>query len=219
MQAYKTKVDIIYETLLEAIRNSVYKPGERIVISQLAKENSTSEIPVREAIRRLESEGYVEIQANRGPFVKEISPEKALSIFQIKGVLEGYASRLAIDYLSPVDFKRLREINGEMHACEQRGSLEEYGTLNIRFHLTIYEKLPQRELYDMICDLWKKWGITRSVFAWEPGIVPGSIQDHEKIIQLLEEKQYDAVEQHVREHKFRAGAIMSEHLKKAGGKR
>lgn len=212
---YKTKVDIIYDNLLQSIKSGTYKPGDRMIISQLAKESNASEIPVREAIRRLESEGFVEIQANRGPFVREISPEKALTIFQIKGVLEGYASRLAIDYLTPIDFKCLREVNNSMRKCEQNGELENYGQLNVQFHLAIYEKLPQRELYDMISDLWKKWSITRSIFAWEPGIIPGSIQDHEKIIELLETKQYDAVEQYVREHKFRAGSIMSEHLRRA----
>lgn len=215
---YKTKVDIIYDNLLKSIQDGLYRPGDRIVISQLAKDSDTSEIPVREAIRRLESEGYIEIQANRGPFVREFSPEKAMSIFQIKGVLEGYASRLAINYLNLMDFKRLQEINDAMRACEQSGNVEEYSKLNMQFHLSIYKKIPQRELYDMICGLWKKWSITRSVFAWEPSIVPSSIQDHEKIIQLLKQKEYDTVEQFVREHKFRAGAIMSEHLRRAAGR-
>ena len=57
MRAYKSKVDLVYENLLSGIENGVYEPGKRLVISQLAKDNESSEIPVREAIRRLESEG------------------------------------------------------------------------------------------------------------------------------------------------------------------
>ena len=52
---YKTKVDIIYDNLLKSIQDGLYRPGDRIVISQLAKDSDTSEIPVREAIRRLEA--------------------------------------------------------------------------------------------------------------------------------------------------------------------
>lgn len=210
MQGYKSKVDIVYENILDGIAQGVYKFGDRLIISQLAKENAASEIPVREAIRRLESEGYVELQANKSPYVKAFDPEKAITIFQMKGVLEGYASRLAIDYLTPEDLQRLQKINDEMRACKPNG--KKHSELNVQFHLAIYDKIPQREWYDMINDLWKKWGITRSVFSMEVDLIPGSIQDHDRIIQLLSEKDYDGVEQCVREHKERAGAVMSKHL-------
>lgn len=211
MQENISKVDAIYKNFLDAFAQGVYKPGERLIISNLAKENATSEIPVREALRRLESEGYVDIKSNKGIYVKEFNAERALAIFQIKGVLEGYASRIAIDYLAPMDIKQLREINEEMKTCADGG--EKYGELNVQFHLTIYKKLPQTDLYDMICSLWKKWGITRSVFAMEPGIIPDSIQDHEKIIQLLSQKDYDGVEKIVRAHKEKAGVAMNRHLR------
>ena len=212
MQAYKSKVDLIYENILDGIVQGLYKPGERLVISQLAKDNATSEIPVREAVRRLESEGFIDVQANKSPYIIELDSEKAITIFHMKGVLEGYATRLAIDYLTPLDLRHLQEINDEMRACEPTG--KRHGELNMQFHLAIYNKLPQREWYDTISGLWKKWGITRSVFAMEVDLIPGSIQDHDRIIQLLSAKDYDGVEQCVRAHKERAGAIMSEHLRK-----
>ena len=132
MQAYKSKVDIIYENILDGIGQGLYKPGERLVISQLAKENATSEIPVREAVRRLESEGFIDMQANKSPYVKGFDPEKAINIFRMKGVLEGYATRLAIDYLTPLDIRHLQEINDEMRACEPTG--KKHGDLNMQFH-------------------------------------------------------------------------------------
>lgn len=213
MQTYKSKVDIIYENLIEGIGKGIYAPGQRLVISQLAKENDSSEIPVREAIRRLESGGYVDILANKGPYVREFSPEKAMTLFQIKGVLEGYATRLSIDYLTEEDFAHLRQLNDRARACEEAGAAREYSQLNESFHLYIYQQLPQKELYDMICELWKKWGITRSVFSMAPSIIPGSIQDHERIVQLIEQKDYDGVERFVRAHKEKAGAAMSQRLR------
>ena len=215
MENYKSKVDIIYENLIDGIGKGLYAPGKRLVISQLAKENDSSEIPVREAIRRLESEGYVDIRANKGPYVREFNPEKAITLFQIKGVLEGYATRLSIDYLTEKDFAHLRELNNRARACEEAGAAREYSQMNEQFHLYIYQQLPQKELYDMICELWKKWGITRSVFSIAPGIIPGSLQDHERIIQLIEQKDYDGVERLVRAHKEKAGAAMSEGLRGA----
>jgi DNA-binding GntR family transcriptional regulator len=213
MEEYKSKVDIVYEMLLKAIGDGMYKQGDRIVISQVADDKKTSTIPVREAIRRLESEGYVEMRANQGVFVVGFSSEKIRSIFQIKGVLEGYATRIAIDYMTPEDYSRSYALIEKMRGCEKKKDFAGYSELNKSFHLGIYRKIPQVELYDMICDLWKKWGITKSVFALSSEIVPGSIGEHEEILRLMKEKNYDAVEHYVRNHKFKAGESMSRRVK------
>ena len=84
MKQYKTKVDLIYDILIKDIESGRYKPGERLVISQISKNNEVSDIPVREAIRRLESEGYVQLNANYGPVVGDFSLDHLNQIFQIK---------------------------------------------------------------------------------------------------------------------------------------
>ena len=58
---YSSKVDIVYRAILSGIKKGEYLPGDRIVISRVARENGCSEIPVREALRRLESEKLVEL--------------------------------------------------------------------------------------------------------------------------------------------------------------
>ena len=71
MTQYKSKVDIVYEGLMEGIAEGAYQQGDRLVISQISKQWQVSDIPVREAVRRLESEGYVRIVANQGAVVCE----------------------------------------------------------------------------------------------------------------------------------------------------
>ena len=114
MTQYKSKVDIVYEGLMEGIAEGAYQQGDRLVISQISKQWQVSDIPVREAVRRLESEGYVRIVANQGAVVCGFDRETLTSIFQIKGVLEGYATRLSIDYMTPEILARLREMNEQM---------------------------------------------------------------------------------------------------------
>ncbi len=205
MQQYKSKVDLIYELLIENIEKSVYKQGDRLVISKIAKQCNVSDIPVREALRRLESEGYIKTKANQGAVITCFNRDKLISIFQIKGVLEGYATRISIDFQTPNSIKHLHEKNDLIKKALDEHDIAQYSELNMQFHLGIYECIPQKELYNMICDLWKKWSITKSVFDVVPRRIESSIQEHEEILKLIEQKEYDQAEQYMRYHKFTAG--------------
>jgi DNA-binding GntR family transcriptional regulator len=212
MQAYKSKVDIVYEYLLDEIAKGVYKAHDRLVISQIARQMNVSDIPVREAIRRLESQGFVSINANQGAVVVGIDNDNLTSVFMIKGILEGFATRLSIDYLTQSDLKHLRSINAQIQKAGEQLNAKKYSELNIKFHLEIYKKIPQKLLYDMICDLWKKWTITSSVFGVVPARMQESHLEHEEIIRLIEAKAYDQVESYVRAHKIKSGTKWAEHV-------
>lgn len=208
MKQYKSKVDIVYDGLMENIVKGVYKQGDRLVISQISTQWNVSDIPVREAIRRLESEGYVRIVANQGATICGFDKESITAVFQIKGVLEGYAARLSIDYMTPRVIQKLRQMNEQMKQAFAENNTKRYSQLNMQFHLRIYDCIPNKELYNMIAELWKKWGVTKTVFDLDPESAEISIREHEEIIRLIEEKQYDEVERCVRAHKFRAGNSM-----------
>ena len=122
-------------------------------------------------------------------------------------MLEGYATRLSIDYVTPALLKKLRSLNGQMKKAVDAGNYPKYSELNVKFHMSIYEATPYTELYNMIQDLWRKWSITRSVFAVDPNRMQESTREHEEIIRLLEERQYDQVEQYVRLHKQRTETV------------
>ena len=212
MEAYRSKVDIIYDYLLENIGRRNYKQGSKLVISQIAREMETSEIPVREALRRLESEGYVEIRANQGAFVTGTANGKILTTFQIRGVLEGFATRVAIDFMTPKAYEDLEELNRKLEQCWKQGDQKLFGQYNMEFHQRIYQQIPQTDLREMLNDMWKRWSITRSVFALAPDTSKEILEQHEQMIQLMKTKQYDAVELLVRRHKFRAGVRMHRDL-------
>lgn len=212
MEKYKTKVDIVYETLLNEILNGAYKPGERLIISQISKRFNISDIPVREAIRNLESEGYVTIIANQGAVVNRFDEETLISIVQIKAVLEGYATLMSLKYITPEIIAELRALNEEMKQTYNDGEYNGYSKLNTRFHLEIYNCIPSRELYKMISDLWKKWSITKSVFDLVPESIQESIGEHDILIQMLEERNEKDIEMYVRNHKLRAGYRLIESL-------
>ena len=209
---YKSKVDLAYDYLTQKINDGEYNQGDRLVISQLSKQMSISDIPVREALRRMESDGYVKIIANQGAVVSGLSKTSLINIFQIKSVLEGYASRLAVDYVSPEQIKQLYVNIEKSHEAYKKKNYKKAAQLNYEFHMSIYGAIPNRELYNIIEELWQKWSITKRVFSVAPQRIPASMEEHKKILELLEAKKHDEVEQYVREHKLAAGEIYRETL-------
>lgn len=212
MDGYKTKVDIIYEVLMQKIAGGDYQDGDRLVISQISRENGVSDIPVREAVRRLESEGYVSIAPNQGPVVRCFSKERLREIFQIKAVLEGYAARLSIDFLTPEDIRELHQRNDRLRQALEENDMKEYSRLNVEFHLRLYQNMPQRELYGMIQELWKKYSITKTVFSVAPTRMEQSIDEHEELLRLIVQRDYDQVERLMRAHKMRAGVALVQQI-------
>ena len=78
--------------------------------------------------------------------------------------------------------------------------------------MKMYETIPNDELCMMIRELWEKWGMTKNVFSIAPHRTPASMEEHTKILKMIEKKEYDDVEQFVRRHKLAAGTIYREAL-------
>lgn len=212
MTGYQTKSEIVYHIILDRIISGEYKPGDKLIIRRIAKELNVSEIPIREAIKNLEAEGYVTHDANKSVLVWKCSRDEIDGVFHIKGVLEGYATRMSIDYLTPSDIEELKAINEEMRTACTGEEATRFSELNEKFHMRIYRDNPNRNLVSMIKELWIKWAVTRRVFATAPSRMDDSIADHERIIELIQAKDYDTLEMFTREHKFNAGREMIKKL-------
>ncbi|MBR2668648.1 MAG: GntR family transcriptional regulator [Solobacterium sp.] len=204
MNQTRSKVDEIYNYILSEIAKLNYKPGDRIIISQVAKACQTSEIPVREALRRIESEGYVVITANKGATVVGITKKLLNNIAEVSGTLEGYATRCAIDYLSPASIRELRRINEEMHQAYINQNDEEYSKLNQDFHYYIFSYVPNKYLINLIEQLWERWVFMASAFTLVPARMSTSYEEHLNLINLIEQQKYDEAEVYAREHKTNA---------------
>lgn len=210
---YKTKVDIVYDDLLENITNGVYKPGEKLVITRISKAHGISDIPVREAIRRLESEGYVKILPNQGAVVYDSTSDNLYEIFRIKGVLEGYATRLAMDHFGPEDYERLHKMNAELQEAMKSGEAKRRGELNTEFHQYIYRACGLSELQNMIEDFWRKYKITTMVLTALPERSEVSVKEHNNILDLMESGEHDKAEMAMRCHTFRSGEEVWNYIK------
>lgn len=205
MALYRTKKETIYEILKEEIYNGKYKAGERLIISRLAKRFDSSEIPVREALNQLSSEGLIEFVPYVGATVSLLSPKDIKNIFDVRIELEGLATRLAAENLQNTDFEMLREILDKSIASFSNKDYSGFEKCNLDFHMRLYEKSDNPRLVKIIESLWKNTKRYPSLFDQNDHFVRQSIEEHEQIYSALLEKNGLLAEELMRRHKERAG--------------
>ena len=116
MAGNKSLEKTIYDALKEGIFSGRFQPGERLVESTLAAQLNVSRTPMREAIKRLEAEKLVEIVPNKGATVVKVSPDDIEEMYEIVGILEGYACSLAISRIESQHIERLKEFHRKLQA-------------------------------------------------------------------------------------------------------
>ena len=197
----KTKNLVVYEKLRQAIIKGSLKPGQRLVMASLAREFKISETPIREAIRRLESDGYVTFIPHSGAVVTKINDQELSEIYLIRISLEGLATRLAVPFISPLDITWLKKKNHEMRVAIEGARYENLARLNKAFHLRIYRAAPFPRLYKMIADLWDAFDRWPSIFSFVPARAETAIREHEQIIEALETADIDKADMLMKEQK------------------
>ena len=130
--------DQIRRELLKRIVNGTYQPGERLVELQVAREFNTSQAPVREALRELETLRLVVSQTYRGTRVREISQREMQEAAQVRALLEEAASSRAAEALKD-GTEELRQALAEIEQAAREGDLEAFARHNLRFHRRIVE--------------------------------------------------------------------------------
>jgi DNA-binding GntR family transcriptional regulator len=129
----------VYDALLELIINGSLEPGQHLVEGELAEHLGVSRQPIREALQRLQPEGWVDLVPGHGAFVHTPTSEEAAQLLSVRSVLETYSARLAaenatredveqlwelqqqgLDAMADDDTKRLVTANSELHACITR---------------------------------------------------------------------------------------------------
>ncbi len=185
---FETKSNLIYQQMKRDITNGRYKPQQRIVISQVAKEFGTSEIPIREAIRLLEADGLIKNTPYVGAVVTNFDLEDLKKIFQVRTILEGWATRVAVQKIGKKDLELLGRIVSDMEKALHKRQYQAVADLNKEFHRNLYALAGNEYLERMIFELWDFAVRSRAVFALVPKRAQQAIQEHQKILRALEKR-------------------------------
>jgi DNA-binding GntR family transcriptional regulator len=193
-----------YAHLHDRIERGVYGPGYRLVLDAIARELDMSVVPVREAIRRLEAEGVVTFERNVGARVIQIDPTDLHATTETLAMVEGAAVGLAVPALTPEIVAEARAVNERMRRSLDEFDPVRFTRLNEAFHRGLSDPCPNEQLKGLVDAGWRRLSmLRRSTFGFVPGRARDSVEEHERILLLLESGA-DAhdVELAVREHRL-----------------
>jgi DNA-binding GntR family transcriptional regulator len=147
-------VDRVHATIRESILSGAYPPASRLLVAKIARERGVSSIPVREALRRLESERLVVLELNRGATVAPISVDDLRDVYASRIVMEGHALRRALPNLTPerlaVAERALAAMTDLLRQDREREALEPHRV----FHFALYEPAASPWSLHLIAQLW-----------------------------------------------------------------
>ncbi len=197
------KQERTYAILRDRIHSGAFAPRARLNIDALARELGVSAIPVREALRRLEAEGWVLFQPNVGAIVAPVDATTWEQEMVAVAILEGAATADASAHLRPADLARLRGIAAEMESVAAEGDPMRFSMLNRRLHEMIVARCTNAYLRELLEQTYQRLDrIRATMFAYLPERSKAARGEHAHLIGLLESGDQAAVEQYARWHKL-----------------
>lgn len=159
----------VYLRLREMILYGDLTPGQAVTIQGLTDRLGAGMTPVREAIRRLISQGALEFQGNRRVSVPQLDADDISEIIVAREWLDPYLARRAATRAGPGDIDALTRIDGALDGAIQQGDLRSYLHLNHQFHLTLYMLAASPILADLAEGLWLRFGPAMRVLCGRLG--------------------------------------------------
>jgi DNA-binding GntR family transcriptional regulator len=189
-----------YHQLREAIVSGQFQPNERLVEATVARRIGAGRTAVRAALVRLDQEGLVTLERNRGARVKLLSEREALEIEEVRAALEGMLAGRAATRVTADQLHQLHQMVDRMRQRVEEGDSVGYSELNATFHQVVWVAADHPTGSRMLGSL-KSQGI-RFQFqtALRPGRTQRSLQEHETILAALEAHDPDAAESAMRGH-------------------
>lgn len=197
----KTLRELALEKMREAIVNTHFKAGERLVERDLCDQLGVSRTIVREVLRHLESEGLVAILPNRGPIVAETTPEEARQIYEIRGVLEGIAAKACAERADPTVVPVLEGVLDRIRASYARKNLPDVLTATTEFYRALFERSGRLVAWGIVKSITGRINHLRSLTINTPGRDKEGPEQMQRIVDAIRagdgEAAYDAANSHV----------------------
>jgi DNA-binding GntR family transcriptional regulator len=190
----------VYQHLRMGILANDYPPGTPLPEEALAARFKVSRVPVREALRRLASEGLVTLTPRQGATVSSLSPKQFLDAYQVREALEVLAIRLALPHLTPDDMKELDELQERMRRAASANESDEFFGANAAFHARFVERAGNGDLkviYEGLIDRMRR-------YRWPSmelrGGMDRSVEEHQEILDAVQAGDVEAAAHLLAEH-------------------
>ncbi len=187
----------VYQLILNAIDGGELPGGARLIETELAERFGVSRTPVREALKRLEAQGVAAAQGRR-LVVASLDHDQLGELYEVRGVVEGLAARLAARHAAPEEIAVLRGMVEADRALA--GRPRELAQANKRFHRQLHRASHNRYLDQMLQGMRRSLALLSTTSLSVPGRGAESVAEHDAIVRAIEARDEDAAEAAARRH-------------------
>jgi len=198
---------LVRDDVLGMILRGELKAGQRINEPDVASRLGVSRVPVREALRGLESSGLVEARKHSGVFVRKLGAEEVRGLYELRAVLDGFAGRRAAQLPQPARERLAEALDasvGRMEQAVRTHNVSAYYSENLRFHWIVVEAAHNGALADTYRNIVQKLHLSRLTNLSHGMGMAASVTDHRAIAAAVRAGDAVQAEQLVADHVERA---------------
>lgn len=200
LDSYKPLRELVCETIRQAIIDGTFSPGERLMEIQMADEMGVSRTPVREAIRKLELEGFVVMIPRRGTYVADISIRDITEIYEIRTSLDVLAAGLAAERITDDELETLNRLLVEIGQHIADNNMEKIVEVDTAFHDILYQASRNERLCSIINNLREQLTGIRGRSMSYPGRLVETMDEHRSLVDCIAARNVEAAQNAARVH-------------------
>ena len=185
LDSYKPLRELVFENIRQAIVKGIFAPGERLMEIQLADDLGVSRTPVREAIRKLELEGFVVMIPRRGTYVANLSIKDINDVYEIRISLDVLAAGLAAERIEPEELEELNRLLLEISEAARTGPMDKIVRLDTAFHDVLYKASRNDRLRTIINNLREQITGIRGTSMRYPGRLADTLEEHRALVDSI----------------------------------
>jgi DNA-binding GntR family transcriptional regulator len=200
-----TLTDAVTDTIRNAILTGSLQPGARLVEVSIAKQMQMSRGPVREALRLLEKEGLVARIPRKGTCVASLTPEDVEEIYSFRSVVEGFAIRRAMHYVSPQDIDRISLLVEQIKQALLGNNRRTKNDLTLQVHREICKLSRHKRLLDAWTTIGHQIWLCSAIATHMELPLPREMLTHQDLLDALQSNDPDFAERTIKEHILATG--------------
>ena len=201
MNEYLPLRDVVFNTLRQAILRGELKPGERLMEIQLANKLGVSRTPIREALRKLELEGLVNMVPRKGAEVADITEKSLRDVLEVRKALEELSVQLACEKITEEEIEELKRVAERFKDTLNDQDVTKIAEADVAFHYVIYTATDNQKLILLLNNLREQMYRYRVEYLKKEEAYPQLIAEHEELIDNISKR-----------NKEEATRIMCEHI-------
>ena len=202
-----------YAVLRDSLISGHFKPGQRLIMQELAEQLGTSITPVREACMRIVSEGGLDLRSGRFAVVPPMTTERYMEVRLMRLELEGLAAEIAAQQATAEDVACLYEIHPQYVAADNDEQSDDAFRLNRDFHFAVYRMSRMNMLVRHIENLWTSMGPMLTVFFIRGKRTYFGSEVHKRVIECIEARDGSGARAAIRRDIIEGGADFIRFLK------